>query len=877
MRQPPQRRRTLLTALAIALLALTGLVAPLRPAPALALLDPGYNPIHLTLLGDSYSAGNGAGSYYGPEESYRSYKNWAHNYARWLRDQGVPAKLDNLAHSGDTTTHVLEGADGRPSQISQMSTDTDVVMLTIGGNDAKFTDIVQDCFAFPSGSECRDSVEYAEGKMNDLEESTRRIFEKIDENLPDDAQVILVGYPRLATDTDYIIRFSEIDMPIASSTYDAGQKVRALSDLSRTIQSKVVSEWNAGHPSLKVTYIDNVIDTFSGHEPDPRTGIGIPKNPKSFSEVNRNPARWINEFAETEGRFSPASGRTISKSSFLDKNPWYHPNITGHEKIAELIEEKVGIPKPANSGRGAPRGGDRAPGEHDIVLMIEASGPAHEDLEPIRSQIQSIVDNVNSRSSSTRFAVVSYRIPSISPDNQLPKIETGFTASSSEIEQGVARIYYPKLDATLGDQAWMYGGLMNAADLDWRSNAKKSIFVLGGSSPQDPDPSSGQTLASVSSSLYARGPITVHAINIAGQLESAPTSDLVGASEGNTYHASTMAEAPDRLREALDYELTKPYATIQEPQTIKIGDSLTLDARGSYSPSGRRITSYEWDFNGDRVYDETTTDGMVTHTFNEEYNGVAAVRVTQDDGKRMVGTVPLIISDDGDSTPRESDNCPDTYNYSQSDYDGDGIGDECDPEPGYPEPDPNTCIVGVNCPGDGGSTPPPAPEPSPEPTEHPAPPVDPPAWPTTPPEQSPTTAPEPTPEPTAPSSPGTGEPSGGTTTAVPSSSAPPVPSPSGFAQGPAPAPTPSAIPPSTSADPSAPPSTGAGSGQQAAPPGGSTTPDRTSPGGSPQSSPGRGPLAGTGLGDGALLTGLAALSLTAGGIFLLRRQHANRA
>ena len=41
----------------------------------------------VTLLGDSFSAGNGAGDYYDmkPVKSYRSHNNWAHHYVESLR------------------------------------------------------------------------------------------------------------------------------------------------------------------------------------------------------------------------------------------------------------------------------------------------------------------------------------------------------------------------------------------------------------------------------------------------------------------------------------------------------------------------------------------------------------------------------------------------------------------------------------------------------------------------------------------------------------------------------------------------------------------------------------------------------------------------
>lgn len=99
--------------------------------------------IHVTLLGDSYSAGNGAGSYYGNKDAYRSRNNWAHKYVDWLNKQGTPATLNNLAHSGYTTNDVMD------KQIPDIDTNTNLVMFTIGGNDVDFGGIVSRCFVPP--------------------------------------------------------------------------------------------------------------------------------------------------------------------------------------------------------------------------------------------------------------------------------------------------------------------------------------------------------------------------------------------------------------------------------------------------------------------------------------------------------------------------------------------------------------------------------------------------------------------------------------------------------------------------------------------------------------------------------------------------------
>ncbi|MDO5068572.1 MAG: hypothetical protein Q4D96_14955 [Propionibacteriaceae bacterium] len=77
-----------------------------------------FREITLVVMGDSYSAGNGAGSYmYDPreasgekaEKAYRSRESWGYRYAGWLADQGVSTYLKVLAHSGHTTKELLSG------------------------------------------------------------------------------------------------------------------------------------------------------------------------------------------------------------------------------------------------------------------------------------------------------------------------------------------------------------------------------------------------------------------------------------------------------------------------------------------------------------------------------------------------------------------------------------------------------------------------------------------------------------------------------------------------------------------------------------------------------------------------------------------------
>ena len=100
--------------------------------------------IDVVLLGDSYSAGNGAGDYWLDDACRRSWSNWAEQYLRMLREDGHEVSvLDNEACNGAVTGSIGNQAD-------VIDEETDLVLLTIGGNDVSFDLIVG--FRDPDGN-----------------------------------------------------------------------------------------------------------------------------------------------------------------------------------------------------------------------------------------------------------------------------------------------------------------------------------------------------------------------------------------------------------------------------------------------------------------------------------------------------------------------------------------------------------------------------------------------------------------------------------------------------------------------------------------------------------------------------------------------------
>jgi len=453
----------------ITLLSLISIATSLPFSPPASAEVKTNNLIRATLLGDSYSAGNGAGDYYGPKESYRSHNNWAHKYTRWLNDQGAPTTLENLAYSGSVTSDVLH-TDGKTNQIDKMSADTNLVMFTIGGNDVNFSDIVQQCFALGmrDAKTCKEKVTNANTQLENVKTNTLTILQQIDDKLTNDAQVILVGYPRLASNREYILKDDGVE-------YNAGAGVRSLSDSSMQIQSTLVQEWNNSHPSLKVTYIDGVIDTFDGHEPDP-------------SVKDRNPHRWINEFFETEGQ-TDENGNIQSKSSW-DTNEFYHPNLVGHDEIAKLIAKKVGIPSFDNPMLGVK-------GDIDIVFAIDSTGSMKNNVGALRARVSTIIKQTQQGASSYRFALVDYKDhPDFNANNYLARTDVDFTSDGPTLEKGLDSLTYE--GGNFGNtNASVYSGVMQAVNMKWRNGVKKIVVVIGDAPPRDPEPGTGYTAASV--------------------------------------------------------------------------------------------------------------------------------------------------------------------------------------------------------------------------------------------------------------------------------------------------------------------------------------------------------------------------------------------
>jgi len=88
-----------------------------------------------------------------------------------------------------------------------------------------------------------------------------------------------------------------------------------------------------------------------------------------------------------------------------------------------------------------------------------------------------------------------------------------------------------------------------------------------------------------------------------------------------------------------------PTATISaSPIEPRVEESVTLDASGSFDPDGSIVT-YEWDFNGDGIYDQTTGDPITSFTYDTSGLKTVSVRVTDAEGASERASFSLFVSE----------------------------------------------------------------------------------------------------------------------------------------------------------------------------------------------------------------------------------------
>ena len=677
-------------------------------------------PLKVVLIGDSYSAGNGARnsrgsrSYYGPEDCYRSNDGWAGQYVRWLRTQGHRVTFVNAACSGAVTDNLINERkmDTKRGVFfanppTDSAADIEAQMKLKGTCKAKdpnsgefykapklartgFTDWVYGCDRYMQaqiraiGADT-DLVLFSIGG-NDIgfSDIVSQCFalglrdvdgcrDKVETaaTLSNDAlparldNVFSKIRARMRPDAKVgYLSYPQLEKSDGYSLkkfgrfseYKAGKSIRQLGRDGEAGQRAAVQRANSS-PGPEVRFVDTIKDHFAGP----------PSHEPDGSPYNENEARWVAEF---DGRI---------------RFEWYHYNAAGHPQVAKLLEAYGAFGIGENSTPSVP--------PVDVAFAIDATGSMGDDIAAVKFEATRLIDLVADRSSSARFGLVTYKDhPSNGgdPTDYPSRLELSLTSDT--------RVALDAINALGADGGGdgpesVYSGLEEAIALPWRPGVRKVIIVLGDAPAKDPEPVTGFTADRVVADALAVDPAAVHVVEVGGTGSTGlgPIAEQTGGSIRTAEGAGGVADA---LAAALTEALDKPSAFLGGPYTVQTGDPVDFDASGSYDPDGS-LVSYEWDFDGDGTYDRTTSGPDLSHMYPGLFSGFATLRVTDDDGNSALASVLVNVTRDGDEVDDEVDSCVDDPNPGQEDEDGDGIGDVCDPEPGLFPAGPETVYDGA--------------------------------------------------------------------------------------------------------------------------------------------------------------------------------------
>ncbi|WP_329389499.1 SGNH/GDSL hydrolase family protein [Streptomyces sp. NBC_01716] len=137
-------------------------------------------------LGDSYSSGLGSGSYdSGSGDCKRSSKAYPSLWAAANSPSSFAFTACSGARTGDVTG----------SQLGPVNSGTDLVSITVGGNDAGFADVMTTC-VLQSEASCVARVNQARSYVtNTLPGQLDSVYNAISAKAPA-AKVVVIGYPR---------------------------------------------------------------------------------------------------------------------------------------------------------------------------------------------------------------------------------------------------------------------------------------------------------------------------------------------------------------------------------------------------------------------------------------------------------------------------------------------------------------------------------------------------------------------------------------------------------------------------------------------------------------------------------------------------------
>lgn len=233
----------------------------------------------------------------------------------------------------------------------------------------------------------------------------------------------------------------------------------------------------------------------------------------------------------------------------------------------------------------------------------------------------------------------------------------GLIASGDRIHTEYRMTYYPFTAVDPSDEvSLVMSAIITMNSLPWQKGAEKAMVFIAESASYDMYgyyylPSAGKYV-----------PYPDYIVRRALEIDPINTYFVVG-SDGGLEEAEYIAKGtggkvlrynpdePETLSEALlnvqQDIIDRPIVIFgNEKYTTPDGEPIVFDVSASYTKSGN-IVRYDWDFEGDGEWDQTTTKPHAAHLYPNGFRGLTHVKAT--DSNSRVGTMTATV----ESSPQE--------------------------------------------------------------------------------------------------------------------------------------------------------------------------------------------------------------------------------
>lgn len=335
----------------------------------------------------------------------------------------------------------------------------------------------------------------------------------------------------------------------------------------------------------------------------------------------------------------------------------------------------------------------------DIYFLVDLSASFIDDLPVFKAQAPEVISTLKASSPNIRFGLGKYEDYPINPfgniffgdkayeqltdltfdtDLVLAIINSLFTRDGGDIPQSQLTALFQAATGAgqdLSGIGFPEASIPPGQQTNFRDGAMK-LFLLWTDAPfhQPGDPGDipypGPSFNETVNAILALDPPKV--IGISSGTDAIPNLEAIAAAtdsfappggvdcnsdgiidifEGEPLVCSISSSGEgigDAVLAIIEAALESPIAEAGGPYDGTVGSLITFDASGSFDPDGD-IISYEWDFEDDGIFDEATTSAIISHTYDEEFSGIAFLRVTDNDGLSAIdiASVEVIAPSNG--------------------------------------------------------------------------------------------------------------------------------------------------------------------------------------------------------------------------------------